>query len=41
MVQELTDQDWDRITFALSHFNHNIDYQDTLARVLAFLGRDR
>lgn len=30
----LTDQDWDRIIFALSHFSHNPDFQETLKRVL-------
>jgi len=31
----LTDADWERIIFALSHFSHNTDFQDTLNRVLA------
>lgn len=29
----LTDEDWDRIIFALSHFSHNTEFQETLKRV--------
>ncbi|MEM8801136.1 MAG: hypothetical protein AAFX07_13575 [Pseudomonadota bacterium] len=30
----LTSEDWDRIVFALSHFSHNPEFQETLKRVL-------
>ena len=30
----LTNEDWDRIVFALSHFSHNTEFQETLKRVL-------
>ena len=40
MVEKLSEEDWDRIVFALSHFSHNIDYRDTLARVLKSIGRE-
>lgn len=36
-----SEDDWDRIIFALSHFSHNADYRATLERVLAARGRAR
>lgn len=37
MVHVLTDQDWQRIVFALSHFSHNAEFTETLAKVTAYL----
>ena len=35
----LSDKDWDRIIFALSHFSHNADFHETMKNVLHALGR--
>ncbi|MEM6387143.1 MAG: hypothetical protein AAF718_13000 [Pseudomonadota bacterium] len=37
MVDGLTQQDWQRIVFALSQFTHNAEFRETLARVSQFL----
>lgn len=31
--ENLTKEDWERIVFALSHFQHNSAFRDTLERV--------
>lgn len=38
MDQQLTRDDWERITHALSHFSHNPDYKSTLEKVRRILG---
>jgi len=37
----LGNPDWDRVVFALSHFSHNEEFQQTLTKVLDALTDDR
>ena len=41
MSVSLSEEDWDRIVFALSHFSHNSEFNDTRKRVLKQLGRGK
>lgn len=39
MFDDLTNEDWERIVFALSHFGHNPEFRGTLTKIRDVLKR--
>ena len=41
MVEQLTQEDWQRIAEALSHFTHNPEYKNTYDKVKAVIDNEQ